>query len=106
MLNPVLTRPSNLSQVSSFCLRPLSNQHNKAVTKHKSGSNVMNADASVHSFKFMPCVFLVTESCAASRKVAGSSPDEVDFLHLPNPSGRTMVLGSTEPLTEMRTRNL
>jgi hypothetical protein len=26
---------------------------------------------------------------AASRKVAGSSPDEVDSLHWPNPSGRT-----------------
>jgi hypothetical protein len=26
---------------------------------------------------------------AASRKVAGSSPDEVDFLNWPNPSGRT-----------------
>jgi hypothetical protein len=26
---------------------------------------------------------------AASRKVAGSSPDDVDFLNWPNPSGRT-----------------
>jgi hypothetical protein len=26
---------------------------------------------------------------AASWKVAGSSPDEVDFFNLPNPSGRT-----------------
>jgi hypothetical protein len=43
---------------------------------------------------------------AASRKVAGSSPDEVDILNLPNPSGRTMALGSTQPLTEMSTRYL
>jgi hypothetical protein len=43
---------------------------------------------------------------AASRKVAGSSPDEVDFLNWPNLSGRTMALGSTQPLTEMSTRNL
>jgi hypothetical protein len=28
------------------------------------------------------------------------------FFSLPNPSSRTMVLGSTEPLTEMSTRNL
>jgi hypothetical protein len=42
---------------------------------------------------------------AASRKVAGSSPDEVDFLNWPNPSGRIMALGSTQPLTEMSTRN-
>jgi hypothetical protein len=40
---------------------------------------------------------------------AGSSPvqvsDDVDFLNLPNPSSRTMALGSTQPLTEMSTRN-
>jgi hypothetical protein len=35
-----------------------------------------------------------------------SSPDEVDFFNLPNPSSRTMALGSTQPLTEMSTRNL
>jgi hypothetical protein len=33
-------------------------------------------------------------------------PDEVDFCNLPNPSSRTMALGSTQPLTEMSTRNL
>jgi hypothetical protein len=32
-------------------------------------------------------------------------PDEVDFFNLPNPSSRTMVLGSTQPLTKMSTRN-
>jgi hypothetical protein len=31
-------------------------------------------------------------------------PGEVDFFDLPNPSSRTMFLGSTEPLTEMSTR--
>jgi hypothetical protein len=30
-------------------------------------------------------------------------PDEVDFFSLPNPSRRTMALGSTQPLTEMST---
>jgi hypothetical protein len=29
-----------------------------------------------------------------------------DFFNLPNPSSYTMALGSTQPLTEMRTRNL
>jgi hypothetical protein len=43
---------------------------------------------------------------ATSRMVAGSCPDEVDFFHLPNPSSRTMALGSTKPLIEMTTRNL
>jgi hypothetical protein len=33
-------------------------------------------------------------------------PDEVDFFNLPNLSSRTMALGSTQPLTEMSTRNL
>jgi hypothetical protein len=33
-------------------------------------------------------------------------PDEVDFFNLPNPSSRTMTLGSTQPLTEMSTRKL
>jgi hypothetical protein len=33
-------------------------------------------------------------------------PDEVDSFNLPNPSRRTMALGSTQPLTEMSTRNL
>jgi hypothetical protein len=43
---------------------------------------------------------------ATSRKVAGSRPDEVVFSNLPNPSGSSMALGSTQPLTEMSTRNL
>jgi hypothetical protein len=44
--------------------------------------------------------------CATSQKVAGSSPVEVDFLNLPNPSSRTMGLGSTQLLTEKSSRNL
>jgi hypothetical protein len=40
-------------------------------------------------------------------KVAGSIPDEViGMIKWPNPSSRTMTLGSTQPLTEMSTRNL
>jgi hypothetical protein len=41
-------------------------------------------------------------------KVGGSLvriPDEVDFFNLPNPSSRTVALVSTQPLTEMSTRN-
>jgi hypothetical protein len=37
----------------------------------------------------------------------GSSPNELDiFFDLPNPSSRTMALESTQPLTEMNTRNV
>jgi len=45
--------------------------------------------------------------CATSRKVAGSITDGViGIFHWHNPSGRTMALGLTQPLTEMSTRNV
>jgi hypothetical protein len=38
---------------------------------------------------------------------AGSIPDGViGFFHWHNPVGRTMALGSTQPLTEISTRNI
>jgi hypothetical protein len=33
-------------------------------------------------------------------------PDDLDFFNLPNPSSRTMALGSTQPLTKISTRDL
>jgi hypothetical protein len=33
-------------------------------------------------------------------------PMSLEFFNSPNPSSRTMALGSTQPLTEMSTRNL
>jgi hypothetical protein len=45
--------------------------------------------------------------CVTSRKVAGSITDGVTgIIHLHNPSGRTMALGLTQPLTEIITRNI
>jgi len=45
--------------------------------------------------------------CATSRKVAGSIRGGViGIFHRHNPSGRTIALGSTQPLTEMSTRNI
>jgi hypothetical protein len=42
--------------------------------------------------------------CATNRKVAGSIPDGViGVFHWHNPFGRTMALGSSQPLTEMST---
>jgi hypothetical protein len=32
-------------------------------------------------------------------------PDEVDFFNVPNPSSRTMPMGSTQSVTEMSSRN-
>ena len=45
--------------------------------------------------------------CATYLKVAGSIPDGViAIFHWHNPPDRTMVLGSTQPLTEMSTRRI
>jgi hypothetical protein len=45
--------------------------------------------------------------CATNRNVAGSIPDGVTgIFHWHNPSYRTMVLGATQPLTEMSTRSI
>jgi hypothetical protein len=44
--------------------------------------------------------------CATSWKIAGSIPDGVTgIFHSHNPTGRTMALGLTQPLTEISTRN-
>ena len=49
----------------------------------------------------------LVEALATNQKVAGSIPDGViGIFHLHNPSGRTMALGLTQPLTEMSTRNI
>jgi hypothetical protein len=45
--------------------------------------------------------------CATIQKAAGSIPDSfIGIFHWHNPSGRTMALGSNQPLTEMSTRNI
>ena len=45
--------------------------------------------------------------CTTSRKVAGSIPDGVTgIFHWHNPSGHTVALGLTQPLTGMSTRNI
>jgi hypothetical protein len=58
-----------------------------------------------YSFLFAVAQWL--RHCATNRKVAGSIPDGViGIFHSHNPSGRTMALGSTQPLTEMSTRDI
>ena len=45
--------------------------------------------------------------CAASMWVTGSIPESIiGIFHWHNPSGRTMTLGLTQPLTEMSTSNI
>jgi hypothetical protein len=48
----------------------------------------------------------MVEALCYNPKVEGSSPDEVNIFNWSNPSSRTVALGSTQPLTEMSTRNL
>jgi hypothetical protein len=51
-------------------------------------------------------IYTLSKHCATSRQVAGSIPDEVtEIFQWLNPSGRIVALGSTQPLTEMSTRN-
>jgi hypothetical protein len=49
--------------------------------------------------------------CWGTMLQAGSSRDRIpimslDFFNLPNPFSRTMALGSTQPLTDISTRNI
>jgi hypothetical protein len=45
--------------------------------------------------------------CATNRKEAGMIPDgDIGIFHCHNPSDRTTVLESTQPLTEMSTRSI
>ena len=47
------------------------------------------------------------EALRYKSEVAGSIPDGVTgIFHWHNPSGPTMAVGSTQPLTEMSTRNI
>jgi hypothetical protein len=46
-------------------------------------------------------------NCTTNRKVSGSIPDGViGIFHLHTPSGCSTALGSTQPLTEVSTRNM
>jgi hypothetical protein len=65
------------------------------------------------SISFFPYIFIGTRGSVVGWDTMlqpGRSPirvpDELDFFNLPNPSSRTMALGSTQPLTKMSTRNL
>ena len=50
-------------------------------------------------------LLLLLLNYTTNRQVAGSIPDDViGIFQWHNPSGRTMALGSTQPLTEMSTR--
>jgi hypothetical protein len=92
-----------------YSLRKTEEIHEKPVKvlvrriNFKSDPSVTEAQSvtTLGSYKYWP-----RRHYATSRKVAGSIPDEVTgCFNWPTPSSRTMTLGSTQPLTEMSTRN-
>jgi hypothetical protein len=56
----------------------------------------------VQSYAFLDSLMFV----ALADSFAFTNIMSSDFFSLPNPSSRTMALRSTQPLTEMSTRNL
>jgi hypothetical protein len=62
-------------------------------------------------FSNIKCAYGLLRSLATSSKSAKSQPDFTwgnvpELFNLPDHSSRTMALESTQPLTEMSTRNL
>ena len=67
----------------------------------------MSSSHYVFLFLCLYILILSRRHCATSRKVAGSISDcVIGIFHLHNTSGRAMVLGLTQPLTEISTRNV
>ena len=66
----------------------------------------MNTDADEICFEFIT-PFSMNLHGTTSRMVGVSIPDGVTVIfHRHNPSGRTMALGSTQPQTDMKSRNI
>jgi len=62
---------------------------------------------SLHTVYSQHWEYVVAQFVEALRYVAGSIPDGVTrVFHKHNPSGRTVALGLTQPLTEMSTRRI
>jgi hypothetical protein len=73
----------------------------------------LNNIADIQPTKFFPTVSpwgtrwrSSIRHCATNRKVAGAIPDDVDIFHWHTPSGRSVALGATQPLTETSARNI
>jgi hypothetical protein len=72
-------------------------------------SDIMNLSKNFIFFAYTSehAVAQCLRHCVTTQNVAGSFPDGViEFFHWHHPSGSTMALGSTQPLTEMSTRNI
>ena len=84
------------------CLTDVSKHHFGSIFKSQTILNYLTLED-----KRGTAVAQWLKCCATSRKVAGSIPYGVtEIVHRHNPSDRTMALGSTQPLTEVSTRNI
>ena len=90
--------------INCFCLRRVSNNQVLIIRKTVQAA-----------LWYLSCMYISGARGGAvgwgavlqARKVAGSIPNGViGIFHWHNPSGRTMALGLTQPLTEMSTRNI
>jgi len=91
LVDTILNTVFGLNKMQVICL-------NRKLMKTRTGPSP--------TFCHLLSTVLLTTHCATSRKIAGSIPDGViGIFHWHNPSGRTMALGLTQPLTEMSTRN-
>jgi hypothetical protein len=81
----------------------MNNFEKSEVTLYINAWGSFHHTALVHSWIFFTLIYLLSQRL----KVVGSIPVEtIRIFNWPNPSSRTMSLGSTQPLTEMSTRNL
>jgi hypothetical protein len=90
------------------CLRYVSlvEMYTREILRSLWAENIKNVCRSLllASFPLIHLLFIIFSLYLL--KFTFNCPDEVDFFNLPNPSNSTMALGSTQPLTEMSTRNL
>jgi hypothetical protein len=101
---------SHTAQFAAFC-----SEWNEKLNKQ---SGEVHADINycypLHCCLFTFCTLLLggmrwrrwLRHCATSRNVAGSIPYGVTGIFYWHPSGRTMALRSTQPLTEMSSRTM
>jgi len=101
-LQPAATYVNNTRSCKYSCDAPDDERKYRSKHVELSRNNKLSYTvASCWSFSYVH-----HDTCATSRKIAGSIPDGVNgIFHWHNPSGRTMALRLPQPLTEMSTRN-
>jgi hypothetical protein len=89
-----------------FCKHPVYIKCSQILRQRAPGI-VIPGKYSWYSFLLQVRDSAVSWDTATSRKVGGSFPNGViGIFHWHNPSGHTMVLGLTQPLTELSTRSI